>query len=182
LGFLSNPDFDIIHGEVICGLSMLGDPKAIEPLLALVRGNCPTAGYAAQVLKKFIPESITTVVLETLRKHRTEVSSLHLFAGLFAEMGEIQAVPILIEMMQDRPENCFHKESVGRLIAKFGPAGFNALVDQLKSDSSNVRRRAIYGLIALDSQAAKEALASLVNDDDPAIRDIVIAVLPKRNL
>jgi hypothetical protein len=180
LGFLSNPDFDIIYGEVILGLYHLGDPRAVEPLLALVQTTAHAAA-AARALQKFIPEKIKAIVLERLRTERGP--AIDMFARLLAEMGEVLAVPILIEIMKDESEeNRWHRESAGRSIAEFGIVGFQALIEELKSDNPNVRRLAADGLSCTRQPETRDVFQSLVEDADPSVREIAclsLGILPK---
>jgi hypothetical protein len=177
LGFLNNPDFDIIHGEVITGLGLLGDPRAIEPLMALVHRSGPMIGAAASALRKLAPERLRERLLELLSQPRSHFD-LFQIASHLAEMGEDRAIPVLIEVMKDVRKDWLHQtDYIGKFIAQFRRAGYDALVEQLQNPSATVRRRAAEGLYYTNRPEARRALQALAQDPDPSVREVVKVAL-----
>jgi hypothetical protein len=176
---LRNPEFDLIHGEVVMGLSLLGDQRAVEPLLVLVaEGNL--AGAAIHALKTLAPEHLAEPLLKIIRER--DCFNLYVAAMTLAEMRDDRAVPLLVDLMRDKsPRNSVECECVSRCIAGFGRAGFDALVSCLAAADPVIRRRAVDGLYCTNRPEARDAVTPLLEDADPSVRErvkLALDVLP----
>ncbi len=70
-------------------------------------------------------------------------------------MGETRAVPILVEATRDCAGNRIHEAHLaGTLLAEFGRAGYDALVDMLRNETGPVRHLAANGLLTTNSPEA----------------------------
>jgi hypothetical protein len=181
LGYLENPEFDIIHNECIGGLVLLGDPRAVEPLLARLPRNDIAAAHA---LKQLAPERLRGPLLAMLAEWPSRLGIVFSTAGILAELREDRAIPILIEMMNDeRPEFRFVTEYVSQFLAQFGSSGYAALVAELKSASPLVRQRAARGLFYSNKAEARDLFENLLSDHDPQVREtaaLALKVLPPK--
>ncbi len=185
LGFLANPDFDIIHGDVIEGLEQLNDPRAVEPLLALVTRNHPESPSAAHALAHMAPDKLREPLLKLLREEGVRLYSFHTFASILAELNEQRAIPLLVEAIKDdRPENQHVAHLIGQHLAAFGKPGFDALVQLASNSRADVRQRAMLGLYYTNNPAARDVLQKMLGDPDPTIRQYAPTYLqllpPKR--
>jgi HEAT repeat protein len=181
LSFLDNPEFNIIYDECIYGLGLLGDPRAIEPMFALLRkGNI----NAAHSLKRLAPKRLRETLLELLTDWKRVPFIVHAAAGILAEFRDERTVPLLIEIIRDEdPELEFLTNYLGGDIAQFGEAGFRALVDQLQQKSQVIRRRAAGALMYTNHRDSRDVCDRLVSDPDPRIRELAemaLQVLPPR--
>jgi hypothetical protein len=178
LEMLRNPEFDIIHDEVIEGLALLGDSRAVEPLIQLLERNGSTA--AMNALKKLAPQRLPELLLAVLRKSSP---GYPLAAGMImAEMKDDRAVPLLLDVMRDTsPQGSTEPEYVSQVIALFGTTGYNALVGCLTDADPVVRRRAVGGLYYTNRAETRDAVERLLSDPEQAVRDhakVVIDLLP----
>lgn len=186
LEILRNPEFGIIHGEAIHGLGLLGDARAVEPLIASLRAGV-NAVDAAAALKRLDRDQLREELLEILANEwRSRIFHVIPFAALLAELRDERAVPILNEIMHDEsPESRLASDYVGTFLGQLGHAGFDALAAALQCDSAVVRTRATRSLIYTNDARARDLLAPLERDPDPAIYDIVriaLQVLPPKRL
>jgi len=182
LEILRNPEFGIIHGEAIHGLGLLGNASAIEPLIALIRSST-NAAEAAAALKRLAPDRLREELLQILSNDwRSRCFDVLAFAGLMAELLDERVVPVLSEIMRDEsPETSHAGDYVGAHLAQLGRVGFDALAALLRSDSPIARRRAAGSMMYTNDARARDFIAPLAQDPDPAIREIVkvtLQVLP----
>ena len=182
LEILRNPEFGIIHDEAIHGIGLLGDARAIEPLVELLRSG--TNGVAAAfALKRLHPDRLREELVQILSKDwRSRIFHVLAFAAIAAELREERVVPVLSEILRDEsPETSHATDYVGAHLAQLGAAGFDALAAALQSDSAVVRRRAAGSMMYTRDPRARDLLATLAQDPDPRIREIVkvtLEVLP----
>ena len=179
LSFLQNPDFDIIHGECLEGLAMMGDRRAIEPLFAaLSKGDAAAAHW----LKKLTPDRLQETLLQLLADWKSIPYIVHVASAILTEFRDERAVPLLVQIMgNDQREWEFVTNYVAAGIAQFGKAGFEALIDQLEQKSPIVRRRAAVGLLSTNRPEARAVCERLLADSDSEIRKIAelgLNVLP----
>lgn len=159
-----------VRHEAAWGLGKLKDPRAIEPLLSLIDDDSNAGCTAMHALKDMDPERLREPLLDLLRKR-------HFFGGaaaaaLLAELQELRAVPIIVEMVKDiSPQHRHQCEISGQFLADFGAAGFDALVGLLASDEQIVRRRAARSVLYTKDSRTIELLRQFLADADPEIRE-----------
>lgn len=180
LEMLRNPEFDIIHAEVIAGLALVGDPRAVDPLIGTLGAGGNLAIAAMHALKKLAPQRLPDLLLEILR--RPDGGSLYAAAAILAELNDDRAVPLLAKVMRDTtPQAAPESEYVCKVIAPFGAPGYNALVEALTDPDPIVRRRAVEGLYYTNRPEAREAIEPLLMDSEQAVREsarLTLELLP----
>lgn len=173
LAMLARDDYGIIHDEVITGLTLLGDRRAIEPLVAKVRHGNVHAMYA---LKTLAPDLLPDELIEILR--RKQNWGLHAVAILLGEFNDIRAVPLIVDVVKDlRPEIWHEAEYIAQHLVAFGRDGVNALIAMLEDDEPTVRRRAAGALMYADDARVPDALRPLLRDPDTSARECAERVL-----
>ena len=159
-----------IRQEVAEALGKLKDPRAIEPLFALVDDNSNASVSAIYALKALAPDRLRERLLDLLRTRH-----FHAFpaaASLLAEMQETRAIPILVEMLTDHSQQGEHGWLIARAtLGQFGAAGFDALVSLLEGQDALARSRAAQALMYSKDSRVVEIYRALLSDADPAIRD-----------
>ncbi|MBN2579615.1 MAG: SMI1/KNR4 family protein [Pirellulales bacterium] len=180
---LEKTEYSKFREEIADILGMLGDPRAVDTLISMLRENSPASTSAIYAIKKLAPDRLTEPLLQLLRERH--FCSFFAAAHVLSELGEERAVPILVEVLKDtRPKSVHQSEYIGQFIAQFHQSGFNALVELLKSDDSLIRRRAAVGLVYSYHPEVREQFLKLLNDPDPEIREISTTSLeiipPKR--
>jgi hypothetical protein len=179
---LRQTDFPPFRQEIADVLGKLGDPRAVEHLMDMLKEGSNASVHAMYAIKRLAPERLREPLLQMLRERH--FSGFHAAANLLAEMGDDRAVPILVEVLKDlRPEAKHEAEFVGGDIALFRQAGFDALVELLKNEQSLVRLRAIHGLYGTRHPDVRSVFEKLLNDPDPVIREqaaVALEILPPR--
>ncbi len=167
---LRNPEFGIIHGEVIEGLGLLGDPRAIEPLIEFVDTGDNRAASALYALKSLAPDQLSGLLLRSLA--RPDDGSHYAAASLMAELKDIRAVPLLVQMMRDTSNQAAYQAGqFGPWIAQFGQVGFDALVDLVRDGDPTIRLRAVNAICSTGRPEARDLIAPLLADPDPTVRE-----------
>jgi hypothetical protein len=163
-------EFWQVREQVVWGLAKLKDPRAIEPLLSVIDDDSNASCAAIHALKTLAPDRLRDPLLDLLRKR-------HFFgyfaaASVLAELDEIRAIPILVDMVKDTSPGEFHRsEIVGGVLTEFGASGLNALLDLLANENSTVRRRAARSLVYSKDPRTIQVLRQLLADDDPTVRE-----------
>jgi hypothetical protein len=176
LDLLRQTDVPQFREELAEILGRLGDPQAVDPLMAMVGEESQASVSAIYALRRIAPDRLSEPLLELLRKR-------HFFAfpaaaTMLAEMQDDRAVPVLVEILKDpRPDAQHRAEYVGVDLARFREAGFDALVALLTSHEAFVRRRAARGLSACKHAAARDVFRALQDDLDADVRQIAEAAL-----
>jgi hypothetical protein len=169
LKLLQHEDWNV-RQEAALGLDRLKDRRAIEPLLALVGDDSNACSAAMHALKTLAPDRLREPLLELLRTQ-------HLFgyasaASVLAELRELRAVPILVELVKDTSSERLHYSQIaGKLLAQFGSAGFDALANLLADDNPIIRARAAHSLLYTGDPRTIDLYRKLLSHTDPAIRD-----------
>ena len=169
LAMLARDDYGIIHDEVMDGLSLLGDQRAVEPLLAKVRQGNIHAMYAVKTLA---PELLPDELLEILRRRPNW--NLHAAAGLLGEFKDMRAVPLITDVVKDPRHD---GEYIAQELVAFGRTGVDALIVLLQDDQPAARRRAAAALVYTNDARVADALRPLLRDADPSVRECVKRVL-----
>lgn len=179
LEMLRNPDFDVVYGEVIRGLTLLADPRAVPPLVAMLeKGEC--VGSTAAALQKLAPDLVADRLLALL----TDPRNVHFMtaATMLADMECERAIPSLVALLCDtRVEVAYNADLIGQVIASFGDAGYEALLKGVGHADSVVRRRASRSLMYTDQPEARSVAERLCSDPDPEVREnvrIALQVMP----
>lgn len=173
LAMLARDDYGIIHNEAIHGLRLLGDQRAVEPLLAKVRQGNVDAMHA---VKSLAPELLPDELLELLR--RRPEWGLNAIAGLLGEFKDTRALPLITDIVTDlRPEMAHVADYIGQDLVAFGRTGVDALIALLQDDQPTVRRRAAAALLYATDVRVPDALRSLLRDPDKSVREYVEHVL-----
>jgi hypothetical protein len=180
---LQRTDFPPFREEIAVILGKLGDPRAIEHLIAISNEDTSASVTAIYALRRLAPECLAETLLELVKKRH--FCTFHAAAILLAEMGEERAVSPLVDVLRDSRLEARHQaEYVGQTIASFGPSGFDALVKLLKSEQPFIRLRAVTGLICARHPNIRHVLESLLHDSEPRIREMATMRLeslpPKR--
>ena len=161
-----------VQEDAADALGQLGDPRALEPLLALARAKTSNAsGTALYAAFKINPQRTADALLEAIatRAPLTFVAA----AELAAKSGELRAIPLLTEVLRDPdPKAAQEAVSAGQALAAFGEAGVQALAQLLTAEEAHVRYRAADSLMYTNNPKAAELLATLINDPDPQVREI----------
>jgi hypothetical protein len=162
-------------------LGRLGDPTALEPLLALARANTSNASSVAlHAAFKLAPDRTRDVLLTAIRD-RSRLT-FYTAAHLAAELHDTRALPLLTEILRDPdPSETYLAECVGQCIAQFADDGLSTLAQLLTDDAPHVRRRAAQGLIYTNNPRARDDLRTVLNDSDVQVREtaeLALKVLP----
>ena len=177
LAMLSRDDYGPIHPEVMEGLGLLGDRRAVGPLLAKVRDGDVHAMYA---LKGLDSEALREPLLEILR-HRNWLR-FHAAAMLLSKLKESRAIPLLVETVKDlRATEAHLCECTAQHLAAFDTAGVDALINLLNDANPQIRRRAAGAMVYTKDGRATQILRPMLSDPDSDVRqavELVLKVLP----
>jgi hypothetical protein len=179
LGLL-NHEFWQVRTEAAWGLGKLKDPRAVEPLLLLIDDDSSASCSAMYALKDLAPERLREPLLDLLRKR-------HFFgcgsaAKLLAELHELRAVPIIVEMVKDTSSRSQHYcQIAAKFLPEFGTAGFDALAGLLTGNDPIVRARAAGSLIYTEDPGTIDLLRQLLTDADAGIRETAALSLKVMN-
>ena len=167
LAMLDRDDYDIIHGEVMQGLGLLKDRRAIEPLLEKVREGDPSAMYAVKAIDF---ELLREPLLDILR--RRYAFGFHAAAELLAELKAAEAIPLIVQtVLAVGPKQALLSDCTAQHLGAFGTAGADALEELLRNPDTRVRRRAVSGIFGVTGIRAAEMLRPLLSDPDPGLRE-----------
>ena len=159
---LLRDDYGPIHDEVIEGLGLLGDRRALGPLLARVREGDVQAMYAVKSLDMAV---LYDPLLEILQ--RRNYLGFHAAAMLLAELKEQRAIPLLVEtILHLEPREAYLCECTGQHLTAFGRAGVDALMILLHNANPQVRRRAAGAMLYAKDSRLPEILRPMLSDPD----------------
>jgi hypothetical protein len=176
-----------VKEEIIAALGVAKDPRAAEPLLRLLHAEPNLPCHAMHILKKLAPKKLAEPLLELLQER--EFFTFASAGMVLGEIGEIRAVPILLEIAKEaegkEPSQLDRNVAMAtQMLAGFGRSGFEALVSLIRTSSSKtVRGMAAGALMYSREPEAVVFLTELLADPDPDIRHtagIGIFILLKR--
>lgn len=171
-----------VREEVAQALGRLRDPRAIDPLIEMLRDDSHASNIAIYALKAIAPERLREPLLQLLRERH--FLSFACAASVLGQMGETRAIPILIDAMRDCEGNRkYDAQLAGTLLVEFGRAGSDALVEMLRNETGFVRHLAATDLLSTNSPDAADIFRDLLDDPDAAIREtaeVALKILPKR--
>ncbi len=173
LAMLANEEYGVIHDEVLQGLALLGDRRAIAPILEKVREG---DFHAMQAMKVLDPEALREPLLELLQSQH--LLGFGAAADLLAEMREFRAIPLIVKAVVDLSLSL---DYAANSLAGFGAAGADALIGLLQHENIQVRRRALGAMLYTTGSKATEAIRWMLADPDEQIREsakLILKVLP----
>ena len=96
-------------------------------------------------------------------------------AERLADLGAVEAIPILIEMVRDDGGLAW----VPPAIAEFGETGLRALTDELRNSDVEIRRKALDAFASLGARGLPvlDEVITATRDTDPAVRQRAIYAL-----
>ncbi len=147
-------------GAAIVALGQIGDPRAVEPLIACFRYEA-LAWIAKDALRDIGPEFVEPLI--TALNHPNPDVRFNVIRTL-AELGDLRAVDALDAARRDDPDD--NNRELARATLK------GLLLGGLISIDPAARRTAVDGLERLGDARAADALQSLAeNDPDPDVLD-----------
>jgi HEAT repeat protein len=149
-------------------LGQIGDERAVEPLLQLLRDERQSVRSAAvSALEKIGDERAVEPLLQLLRDEKP--FERQRAAEALGEIGDERAVEPLLQLLRDK--DGFVRNATAWALRRFGDQrAVEPLLQLLRDENSHIRKTAAGALGRIGDERAVEPLFQLLGDNDNLVR------------
>ena len=165
-----------VRKNLVFILGKIGDPRAIEPMIALLENpDSQLQKIVAENVKKFNTESVDPLIT-ALKKRDPNVRKIA--SEILGDIGDPRAIgPLIIALKDTNPDvRICAAQALGKLQDH---RAVEPLIVSLKDKNANVRKNSVEILGALGDSRAVEPLISALSDVDHSIKLCAVEALGK---
>lgn len=157
-------------------LEKIGDPRAVEPLIAALRDNVWVRRAAAEALVKIGAPAVEPLIA-ALGDKDSDIREAA--AEVLGAIGDTRAVEPLIAALRDWDKDV--REAAAVALGKIGdPRAVEPLIAALRDEQlGNVRRAAVEALGRIGDPCAVEPLITAIRDENSIVREAAAEALVK---